>query len=388
MSAPPPPATPVLPERRAICVIATDSVGPARPVTAAFDDPTDARRSRLAASRVPPVRLDCENRPAPGLAERWSRDSSGRFWTLELAPTPLSPTDTTPRWTAGALAATWSADPEAARALVVAGVTSVAPLDDRRLVVGFAAAQPEVPTVFGDRALAVGRGDVPSLTESEPSTGDLRDALDAGTDVVVTGDPDLLDYAGRRAGFISAALPWSRTYYLSLPAGSPTLGDAIPSDTGAFRAALARDAVRIDARPVNERLSADATARCRRPPRPAQRPPFDVIAYPGSDRTARELAERLVALAGPLRLTARALQPDSLMAALDRGAARAFVLPGAPLSAGPCADSASYPPDASVVPLVETRRHAIVRRGAPALAVEWDGAVRAAESGDTTGSAP
>jgi hypothetical protein len=40
------------------------------------------------------------------------------------------------------------------------------------------------------------------------------------------------------------------------------------------------------------------------------------------------------------------------------------------------------------VPLIETRAHAIVRRGAPPLVAEWDGAVRLAEPGDTAVATP
>ena len=43
---------------------------------------------------------------------------------------------------------------------------------------------------------------------------------------------------------------------------------------------------------------------------------------------------------------------------------------------------------ASVLPLIDTRPHAVLRRGSPALAVEWDGAVRPAEPADTLATAP
>jgi hypothetical protein len=41
-----------------------------------------------------------------------------------------------------------------------------------------------------------------------------------------------------------------------------------------------------------------------------------------------------------------------------------------------------------VISLVETRAHAVVRRGTPALAVEMDGGVRLAEPADTAGAVP
>jgi hypothetical protein len=61
-------------------------------------------------------------------------------------------------------------------------------------------------------------------------------------------------------------------------------------------------------------------------------------------------------------------------------------LPGQSLV--PCRESAAWPPRAMVVPLVDTRPYALLRRGGPALVVEWDGAVRPAESGDTALAAP
>lgn len=382
-SGPRPTPTPVAAPRPSACVITTDSAGPLRPILAAFDDSSDAAHSRLAATRVAPVRLDCEGRATPGLAIHWSRDTSGKFWTLELPP-PAGPA--TSHWTAGSLAATWAADPDASATLRGAGARSASPLDDRRLVVGFAESHADLPAVFADRALAVARGDSGMLREAQPSSGDLRDAVDGRADVVVTGDPDLLDYAGHRQGLAVVPLPWSRTYYLVILGGFSSLGTAIPADTAAFRAALARDAVRTDARPVDTTMAADAADRCRSSAGSVRPAPTDVILYPLADPTARELAERIVALAAPARFSSRGQAPESLAAALDRGEAHAFVVSGGPRSTGPCADLTTYPAGATVLPLVETRRHAIVRRGTPPLVAEWDGALRAAEPPDTAGA--
>jgi hypothetical protein len=372
--------------RWAACLILTDSTSPARPISAAFDDPWDAARARLAASRVAPVRLDCEGHPLPGLATRWSADTSDRFWTLELAASLAAPEGQV-RWTASTLAATWRSDPDAGLALRTAGVESVLPLDDRRLVVGFAAPEQGLPLVFASRALAVAPGRPATLVEDQPPSGDLRDAIDRGPDLVQTGDPDLLDYAGRRPGLARVALPWNRLYLLLLPAGGPGLGAVVPADTAGFRLVLARNAVRADARPADSATWPDSAARCS----PEALPPpssSNAIVFPAADATARELAERLVALAGPARLAVRGLDPDSLAAALRRGDARAFIVSAPRAVAGPCAESSAWPARARPVPLVETRSHAIVRRGAPALAVEWDGTVRVAEPGDTASAAP
>jgi hypothetical protein len=373
--------------RATTCLIMTDSTGPARPLTAAFDDPTDADRARLAATRLAPVRLDCEGHPSPGLATRWSADTSARFWTLELAPPASATPEGRARWTASTLAATWRSDPDAALALRAAGVQSVLPLDDRRLVVGFASPERELPPVFAARALGVAADGQTMLVEDEPPSRDLRDAVDHGPDLVQTGDPDLLDYASRRPGLTPVALPWNRTYLLLLPDNGPGLGAAVPADTAGFRAALARNVVRTEARPADGSAWPDSAARCSRAP--ATRPSSSsAIVYPAADATARELAERLVALGGPSGLAVRGLEPDSLSAALRRGDARAFVVSGPRVTAGPCVESSAWPAGVRAVPLVETRPHAIVRRGAPPLAVEWDGAVRVAQPGDTAGAGP
>jgi len=380
----PPPATPP----SSACIVAGDSVGPARSITAAFDDPADAARARIAATRLAPVRLDCEDRPLPGLADRWSVDTSVKFWTLELSAGHATPATTSERWTAATLAAAWRSDPDADLTLRSVGVESVLPLDDRRLVVGFAVPQRAVPRVFASRTLAVALSDSSTLMVESPASGDLRDAVDGGVDVVETGNPDLLEYAGSRPGLHLAALPWSRLYFLLLPAGSAGLGDAIPEDTAAFTAALARNAVRTDARAAGPSSWIDSAARCPTSAVPTRSATSNSVVYPATDGTAREVAERVVALAGPLGLVARPLAADSLSAALLRGDARAFVLSAPRTAAGPCAESSRWPAGGAVVALLETRRHVIVRRGTPRLIVEWDGAVRVAQPGDTVGAAP
>jgi hypothetical protein len=381
----PAPATGPEPQRSS-CVIAADSAAPSPMITAAFDDTADARRALLATSRVAPLRLDCEGRPLPGLAVAWSRDTSGRFWTFELDPRASA--DSGARWTASTLAAAWRADPAASAALRWSGVTSLVPLDERRLVAGLESASLEVPTFFADRVLGVPGTRAPALTLALPASGDLRDAIDQGTDLVQTADPALLDYARRRPGVTAVALPWHRTYVLLLPARSAGVGAAIPADTAGFRAGLARDAVRADARAAAAPFWWDGRAACPTKPMPkARRAPTDAIAYPAEDSIARDLAERIVALAGG-DVTARGLAADSFGVALRLETERGYVLALPRQSLVPCRESAAWPPRAMVVPLVDARPYALLRRGGPALVVEWDAAVRPAESGDTALAAP
>src|SRR6185312_8630230 len=111
------------------------------------------------------------------------------------------------------------------------------------------APEPEPPTVLADRSLGVPPTS-PRRTSvlPQPDSGDLRDAIDRGVDLVQTSDPDVIEYASRRSGLTTVPLPWNRAYLLLLPSRSAGVGTAIPSDTASLRAALARDAVRADAR--------------------------------------------------------------------------------------------------------------------------------------------
>lgn len=107
------------------------------------------------------------------------------------------------------------------------------------------------------------------------------------------------------------------------------------------------------------------------------------IGYPATDPTARDLAARLVALGvlGP-RSSAVGLEPTDLAASLRAGAGAGagalagyvVTLPRAPLV--PCAERPRWSAGLRVIPLVETRMRALVRRGAAAFTVDWDGGIR------------
>jgi hypothetical protein len=105
----------------------------------------------------------------------------------------------------------------------------------------------------------------------------------------------------------------------------------------------------------------------------------DRIVYDRDDEVARGLAERLVALAGPgERLRATGLDRIGLTAALREGSERAYVVPLPRQPLQPCRELRDVPAGARVRPLIDTRAHAIVRRGAPPLSVDWDGTIRVA----------
>jgi hypothetical protein len=162
-----------------------------------------------------PVRVDCEGRRLPELATGWSRDASGRFWTLVLESG------------AGRLADAWRT-----RAAVLrwAGIESIVPLDDHRLVVGFALPADSLPHVLADTALAVPAqaGAATVLVARATGRRSARSA-DRAVDLVQTDDPALLDYAWQR-GDRRSSCPWSRTYLLLIPAGGDGVGDVVGPD--------------------------------------------------------------------------------------------------------------------------------------------------------------
>lgn len=239
----------------------------------------------------------------------------------------------------------------------------------------------------------------------EPRIG--RDALDAGADVLVTSDPDAVAYARSRADLESVPLAWDRTWVLVIPSAlpprpAPDAGSAADS----LRAALAAGAVREDARASSgDPWWNDAPPSClavvMSPPdnSTASTVTGDRIAYREGDTVARELAERLVALAavhspalavlapslaGRSRMRAVAVARDAFARALATGQDAGYVLPlpvGAPAgcqaAGGPSADSSARGSAAgsrSIIPLVDTRAHVIVRRGSTGLAVDSLGA--------------
>ena len=192
------------------------------------------------------------------------------------------------------------------------------------------------------------------------ASGDQRDQVDAGADVVVTRDPATIEYARARGGFESIPLDWDRTYALVVPRRPAAwLADTSPG----FRPGLARDVVTAAARAAEGPFWWEqAPITC---PPPSGRFPPDffgsLVAYHDRDRTARELTERLIALAAEGGTSLRALpRPDTAgIHSPRRESATVMSIPRAGSNAEACALGLG---DATVVPLVDTRATAIVRR--------------------------
>lgn len=221
------------------------------------------------------------------------------------------------------------------------------------------------------------RGSPPHVTILPAPAGDLRDVLDVGMpggvrpDVIVSRDPGLLAYATARDAHFTAPLPWSLTYVLTSSAAHP-LFSATTLDQ---REALARDAVRADARGAREPFPWLTDSSCASQSPASTTIPRRVIAYAADDETARELAERIAALAGPLQVVP--MPADSIAVAIAEGRIAAAVRAIARDPRTRCTTRDDARVAANAIPLVDAREHAIVRRGSGvAFVVAPDGSVR------------
>ena len=230
------------------------------------------------------------------------------------------------------------------------------------------------------------------ITETPAPETDLRDVLDRGLpathaprpDVVVTRDPNVLAYATSSADYFTVALPYDRTYVLA----ATDSASAVPSQ--ADREALARDAVMADTRGATQPfawLASTCTALASRP----AAPPGSVVAYASGDAIARQLAERIVALAGArgrpawlpgsiassgAALRVAAIAADSIANAIATGRAVAAVV-ALPRDPRKRCGTPNVPLAWQGVPLVDSRAYAIVRRGSgAAFIIGVDGTLR------------
>jgi len=225
---------------------------------------------------------------------------------------------------------------------------------------------------------------------------DPRDALDRGVGLVRVRDPLTVEYARSLPGYTVHALDADRVYVLVAPSRRDGSGTELP--TGALRQMSGDRGSPVAAQggppwwvPSATCPSRSATAI---PTEPAAR-----IAYRTNDPTARDLAERLVALArtGSLdsvipglaqfegRLGARPYPDDRFDAALAQGESAAFVLAVSRFPFETCTaahELQRHMPWASLeelvrvmVPLAETGAYAITREGIGPVEIDWDRSV-------------
>jgi hypothetical protein len=203
---------------------------------------------------------------------------------------------------------------------------------------------------------------------------DPRDALDRGAGLLITHDPALVDYAANRRELATTPLPWSRTYVLLQMPGVPPLED-LTADS--VRSSLARDAVAAFARPAEPPYWWVGLTCATDSARTLAQSTSARVVYLRSDEAARALAERTVALYGRrLILRSAGLDETDLANAIRSGTERGYVIGLPHETLAPCRELSRLPVGASIVPLIDTRAQAIVRRGSPDLTVDWDGTVR------------
>jgi hypothetical protein len=344
------------------------------------------------------VRLDCEGAVRPGLAESWTTDSSQRGWVLMLRQGATLPAGMSldADLVVGTLKGLPLTDTASGRAFPL---ESAVALDTRRFRVLIHDTVGDSPPRFladpalvfidglasaggtGEGSLTVSRRDNSLVVDFRfPFLRDVRDALDRDVDLVVTRDPALVDYVSNRAEFVTFPLPWSRTYVLAHTGG---LAGKLTTElsTAAVRSSLAKDAVRADARPAEPPYWWGDLQSCTLAP-PTGQPNGTVsrVIYRKDDDAARNLAERVVALASPnTGFRAVGLEAAQFSQAVRDGTERAYVIGLPRQSLAPCRDASMLPPQARSLPLIETRAYAIVRKGVPPLTVEWDGTLRLVE---------
>lgn len=369
------------------------------------------------------VRVDCTGRVVSGLAAAWRLEVDQRTWIVTLRADARFSDGA--RVTSADVRTSWTRPGEnALRPEVARLVESIAETDDRTLAIRlpraggdmpFPLAHPDLaiakpvsgsPWPLGTRAGLAAGGRAPAITVTRDAVerlrflvapGDPRDLLDRGVDLLLTRNRAALDYAGALPSLQSTPLAWERTHVLLSP-GRVRGGPALSDDQ---REALARDAVRGEARGARGPFWWQGLAGCGVTPvaAPTGRSVFTPrILYDADDPVARDLAERFVGLvrAGtpgaapvldvllpdrPRRTYQRAtgLTGAALAEArrLTTDAGQVLAIDSHPID--PCAelqrlaDAVPWFDPETIVPLVETRRYAVVRRGRIRITTESNG---------------
>ena len=340
--------------------------------------------------------VNCQDRPLPALAERWSVTEGGRRVSFTLR-------DGARFWdgapvTAQDVLASW-ADHEWL-------VSSAASPDPRTVSAWLARLDPDVARLFADPRLSVTR---PGKEASGPvGTGalrpvewtstrivatppgrerpvivfrtevgaDPRDLLESGTDLVMTDDPATLEYARGHPGLDVVPLPWGRTYVLAGAGfGALTGGDSLA-------ALVVSAAVRAEVRAAEPPFWWTSVDVCADSPllgtTVPSGPAMRRIAYAAGDPIAQDLAGRIVALAaagralGGGQVRAVGMRPEAFDSALFVGSEFAFVTAISKQSHPACVPAALK----RSVPLLDARSSVVLRRGRVGVAVGWDAVPR------------
>jgi len=373
----------------------------------------DAERLIFAQLYETLVNIDCTGRVYRGLAHSWTRDTVEQKWLFVLRSdarfwdgSRVTADDVVESLAREGL---WSASLGPTQVVILLeDAPTVEPVRfaDPRLAVsrrafghtwplGTGAFQPAVtgPADSGANLALVREGDTePAVAVVQGQGRDARDLLDDGVDMLITREPAVTEYATSLPQFSTVALPWTSTYVWASPAGSPP-------DSGDHDGLIGelRDAVRAESRAAAVPLWWQDLAACGiATPRAGvdSRALLPRLVSLGHDVTATGVAARLIVLArsnrpvaGPVAsmgsdVVAAALGPIEFDGALHAGrdVGYVFALPRAAYQ--PCRAAAElhgktpWLDPGTIVPLVDTRGRLVIRSGAPALAVDWDGTVR------------
>jgi hypothetical protein len=401
------------------------------------------------------ITVDCLGEVRAGLAESWKKMDGGRQWTFVLREgarfwdgLPVTAGDVAWIWQHGV------AEPVTR----YAGIDSLRAGGDRDLHVFFDQRHRRVPRVLSSRAFAVavayddspwpvgsgpyrvaasraGSGSMsPHTVAAHPPFGeagtvirflevdtyDARDLLEGVIDVVVTDDPAVIEYAETRSLMTTVSLPWDRTYVLLPTSRVQDLrrGGEPRAVSREFTDRLARDAVRSDARGYQRPSWWDELRNCStltstfaslslRPRGADESFGSKRILYERDDPIARDLTERIVALAAvdpavsreaaeivtavpglgvdDARIVAEGVTKDEFAMSLRDGDDFAYVVSLPRQPADPCYQARKLLDRArwlvilgdefpkALVPLVDTRLHLIANEEKVGLAIDWYG---------------
>jgi len=267
----------------------------------------------------------------------------------------------------------------------------------------------------------------PVITITSAGPDHVRDILERGVDLMVTDDPAGIDYAKNGTRYTTRALDWDRTYVLisTTRVTAARQGHGLEQISPELAASLARDAVRVDARAARAPEWWNAFRECRAGAmkgggmafeRPRRR-----ILFPASDPVARDLAERIVALAAsdPARsryaeelasvvpgiatdggrLVAQAASDTELRTSLSRGLEFGYVVAMTRWPSDPCVEARMWwglAPwmrggiylDELVVPLIDVRSHVIAREDRFGLSIDGYGSILVVDERPQGGQLP
>jgi hypothetical protein len=401
------------------------------------------------------ITVDCRGEVRAALAESWLPRERGRRWTFTLR-------ENAQFWdglpvTAFEVAASWRS--RTAEFLnLETEIDSFTADNDRELSVYFKQPLRRVPRLLAEPVFAVAKPDYytvwplgsgpfrtlsrrysydlesqrrvliqtaadpegPVVRFIETTNYDVRDLLGERIDMLVTGDPAVIEYAAGRSRLETTALPWNRMYLLLATSRVMTLrrGGRLGEVPLELLTGLARDAVRSDARGAVPPDWWYRQGGCAGRPAGAawQLPDLSGasglngprrILYDSDDPVARDLAERIVALAaagpdissdsaalaeavpglisGSAGLAADGISSDELLSNLRSGEDYAYIVSVSRqpydacyeirrlLSRAPWLFSPDHDLTAALVPLVDTRLHVIRNAGKVDLIIDWSG---------------